>query len=130
MPDPLIFLKEGLRVSPPIRSLHEYHPCRVFLRIPRIPAEPLVKAMNRSGTYQRHMMVRRDPAGEYEPQKKLAVLIDAENAQPEIIEGLLAEIALYRYRERETDLRELDNPEPPAMERGAAELFDPTDAAV
>jgi uncharacterized LabA/DUF88 family protein len=29
------------------------------------------------------------------PQKKLAVLIDAENAQPEIIEGLLAEIALY-----------------------------------
>jgi uncharacterized LabA/DUF88 family protein len=54
-----------------------------------------MKAMNRSGTYQRHMMVRRDPAGEYEPQKKLAVLIDAENAQPEIIEGLLAEIALY-----------------------------------
>jgi uncharacterized LabA/DUF88 family protein len=29
------------------------------------------------------------------PQKKLAVLIDADNAQPEIIEGLLAEIALY-----------------------------------
>jgi hypothetical protein len=28
-------------------------------------------------------------------QKKLAVLIDAENAQPSIIEGLLAEIAKY-----------------------------------
>ncbi len=46
------------------------------------------------------MLVRRDPSNEYEsnknePQKKLAVLIDAENAQPEIIEGLLAEIALY-----------------------------------
>jgi uncharacterized LabA/DUF88 family protein len=41
------------------------------------------------------MMVRRDLSVDYEPQKKLAVLIDAENAQPEIIEGLLAEIALY-----------------------------------
>jgi len=54
-----------------------------------------MKDMNRPGAYQRHMMVRRDLSVDYEPQKKLAVLIDAENAQPEIIEGLLAEIALY-----------------------------------
>jgi Fe-S-cluster formation regulator IscX/YfhJ len=31
----------------------------------------------------------------YEPQKKLAVLIDADNTQPSIIEGLLEEIAKY-----------------------------------
>ena len=29
------------------------------------------------------------------PQKNLGDIIDADNAQPEIIEGLLAEIALY-----------------------------------
>lgn len=40
-------------------------------------------------------MMSRDPSLDNEPQKKLAVLIDADNAQPEIIEGLLAEIALY-----------------------------------
>jgi uncharacterized LabA/DUF88 family protein len=40
------------------------------------------------------MMYDKDPF-QAVPQKKLAVLIDADNAQPEIIEGLLAEIALY-----------------------------------
>ena len=41
------------------------------------------------------MLVQHDPLSEGGPQKKLAVLIDADNAQPDIIEGLLAEIALY-----------------------------------
>ena len=35
------------------------------------------------------------PSSRQCPQKKLAGPIDADNAQPEIIEGLLAEIALY-----------------------------------
>jgi uncharacterized LabA/DUF88 family protein len=41
------------------------------------------------------MSFDKDPFLQEVPQKKLAVLIDADNAQPEIIEGLLAEIALY-----------------------------------
>jgi len=41
------------------------------------------------------MSFDKDPFLSEVPQKKLAVLIDADNAQPEIIEGLLAEIALY-----------------------------------
>ena len=41
------------------------------------------------------MIFDKDPFLQALPQKKLAVLIDADNAQPEIIEGLLAEIALY-----------------------------------
>src|SRR5665647_1055689 len=41
------------------------------------------------------MIFDKDPFLQAVPQKKLAVLIDADNAQPEIIEGLLAEIALY-----------------------------------
>jgi uncharacterized LabA/DUF88 family protein len=41
------------------------------------------------------MSFDKDPFLQAVPQKKLAVLIDADNAQPEIIEGLLAEIALY-----------------------------------
>jgi uncharacterized LabA/DUF88 family protein len=45
--------------------------------------------------YQTHMIFDKDPFLQAVPQKKLAVLIDADNAQPEIIEGLLAEIALY-----------------------------------
>ncbi|MEN6611163.1 MAG: NYN domain-containing protein [Methanoregulaceae archaeon] len=36
-----------------------------------------------------------DPETFLGPQKKLAVLIDADNAQPGIIDGLLAEIAIY-----------------------------------
>jgi uncharacterized LabA/DUF88 family protein len=39
------------------------------------------------------MTVNNDPF--FQPQDKLAVLIDADNAQPDIIEGLLAEIAIY-----------------------------------
>jgi len=42
--------------------------------------------------------------------KKLAVLIDADNAQPEIIEGLLAEIALYGIASVKRDLRKLTTP--------------------
>jgi uncharacterized LabA/DUF88 family protein len=41
------------------------------------------------------MVFDKDQFPQVMPQKKLAVLIDADNAQPEIIEGLLAEIALY-----------------------------------
>ena len=41
------------------------------------------------------MIFDKDPFLQAVPQKKLAVLIDADNAQPEILEGLLAEIALY-----------------------------------
>ncbi|MFY9799685.1 MAG: NYN domain-containing protein [Methanoregula sp.] len=41
------------------------------------------------------MIFDKDPFLQNIPQKKLAVLIDADNAQPEIIEGLLAEISLY-----------------------------------
>jgi hypothetical protein len=40
------------------------------------------------------MSFDKDPFLQEVPQKKLAVLIDADNAQPEIIEGLLAEIGL------------------------------------
>ncbi len=39
---------------------------------------------------------------------KLAVLIDAENAQPSIVDGLLVEIANYGDSQRQEDLWRLD----------------------
>ena len=74
------------------------------------------------------MIFDKDPSLQGVPQKKLAVLIDADNAQPEIIEGLLAEIVLYS--EREEDLRELDNPQPSALERSFAELLNPAHTTI
>ena len=68
--------------------------------IPKQPGIPLSSALHEYfeyliDKYQTHMSFDKDPFLQEIPQKKLAVLIDADNAQPEIIEGLLAEIALY-----------------------------------
>ena len=64
------------------------------------------------------------------PAQKLAVLIDADNAQPSIIEGLLAEIAKYGTASVKEDLWGLDRPPLKELERSLASVFNPADTTI
>ncbi len=63
-------------------------------------------------------------------QNRLAVLIDADNAQPSITEGLLSEVAKYGSRKREAHLWRLDNPKLNRMEVRPAGALYPSGSAV
>ena len=61
---------------------------------------------------------------------KLAVLIDADNAQPSIIDALLAEIAKYGTASVKRIYGDWTLPQLKGMERGAFDPLDPADPAV
>ena len=53
-------------------------------------------------------------------QHRLAVLIDADNAQPAVIEGLLAEVAKYGVASVKRIYGDFTSPQHDAVEEGAA----------
>ena len=64
------------------------------------------------------------------PDAKLAVLIDADNAQPAGIDALLAEIAKFGVASVKRVVRRLDDAEPAGLEGRGQQARDPADPAV
>ena len=62
-------------------------------------------------------------------QSRLAVLIDADNAQPSVIEGLLAEVAKFGVASVKRIYGDFSDPAEP-VEEGPAQAFDQPGAAV
>jgi hypothetical protein len=72
----------------------------------------------------------RDMADETSESARLAVLIDADNARPSVVQGLLAEVAKYGVAGVRRIYGDLDDAEPRGVEGGAAGPLDPAGAAV